>query len=207
MEAVEQLQEKHPHKRFILVPKYEGAFEKVPDGVTLGFPNGYSAEKGFDIASADVWRNVDNPIHILGGATNKQYDAIQKLTGPNLCGDPPANVVGADWNGPFKMAYHKSWTPNGWKNSVSTPRETVRESLRNIREYLDAKGLWHGKDLEGLYGPAVREPDDPVYAVSGGDIRSLEDLEGAVVEEYDAGTYAFESDTARKLLEYRGDLV
>ena len=65
--------------------------------------------------------------------------------------------------------------------------------------------MWPSTEPRDIYGEAVMEPDDAVYA-AGGDIKTREDLETAVVEEYDTGTYAFESETEQAWIECREGL-
>ena len=47
-------------------------------------------------------------IHLLGASPPKQYAVIEAFTQPTLIGDPPADIVGLDWNGAQKVAYYAS---------------------------------------------------------------------------------------------------
>jgi len=207
MELVDDLLEEHPHRRLIVPPKCEEAFDVLDDTVTLGFANGYSSESGFDVADARRWWRHDAPIHILGGSVDRQVATIDSLTGPTLAELPPAEVVGLDSNTYFRMAHWEYWTPDGWKDSYVSPRKTVRRSLENVREYLEDRGLWPGREWSELFGEAVRKPDDLVHIDTGGSIRSQSVLEDSIVEEYpDLGVVAFDSEKGRRFVEYREGL-
>ena len=151
---------------------------------------------------------------------------IQQLTQPTLTGDPPADIVGLDWNGPHKVAYNgESWSRNGWQRADQLSiRSTVRRSLREMRAYWTDRGVWPTTPtLRDRYGPAVREPNNPVWAATGGDIYEPDallgpdewetrvdydddetsPLEHAIVVSYDDGrTLAYRSQTERDHVEY-----
>jgi hypothetical protein len=207
-EIAQELLEEHPYKEIIVVPKSEQAFEPLSDDLTLGVPVGYS-----DIQAEDLgWhRYRGRDAHLLGGAPDKAYDAIQKLTQPNLNGDSPANVVGLDWNGFHKVAFlGEYWSSEGWKPADHLSiRETVRNSLQEIKGYWQEKGVWPDTEPCELYGSAVEEPDELIFMDRGGDpIGGQEELEHAYVQEYeDYGKLAFESDHRRKHWEYFEDLT
>jgi hypothetical protein len=139
----------------------------------------------------------------------EQYDAITKLTQPNLVDDDPANIVGLDWNGPHKVAYKgEYWTPNGWQPADHLSiRETVEQSLKEIKAFWESKDLWPTEEPRDIYGPAVKQPDYPIYANSGEAMRTHEDFETAVIGEYEEGTYAFKSESAKKWVEHRDVLT
>jgi len=158
---VEELQSDHAYKTFIVVPKCRDAFDALSEDIILGVPTGYSEIDPDDLG----WRNYrGRDVHLFGGSPDKAYNAIQKLTQPNLAGDPPANVRGLDWNGFFRPALSEPgeyWTPNGWKKDslASSTRETVRESLREVKAFWQENGVWPDTEPRDLYGPAVEEPD------------------------------------------------
>lgn len=172
------------------------------DDIVLGFANGYSDIQAQDLGYS-VFRGRD--VHLLGSSPVKQYDAIEKLTQPNLNGDPPANVVGVDWNGPHKVAYKgEYWSRNGWQTADHLSiRETVRESLKEVKAFWQDQDLWMDTTPLEIEGLPVEHPDDPVYTVSGSDIETREDLEKSHVINRDGRTLAFESNTAKKFFEYR----
>lgn len=206
-ETIDDLAEKHPYRRFIVVPKCDAAFEVLdPESTTLGYPNGKSSVQGEDIGPAK-FRDWDT--HILGGNPHDAYEAIEKLTQPTIDGRPPANVVGYDTNLPLRMAYWEYWTPDGWKdNGCMSPRETARRSYREIKEYLQEKDVWPEVEPAEIYGRAVEEPDELLWMDDGGDpIGSREQLESAFVDEYEEyGKLAFRSESQKKFIEYREGL-
>lgn len=119
-QIVQELNQEYPFKEFVVVPKTGDAFNILSNTVTLGVPNGYSE---IDIEDLEFRRFRGRDIHILGGAPDKQYRVIEDLTQPNLSGDPPANVVGVDWNGPHKVAYKgEYWSrTSGYQISSFSP--------------------------------------------------------------------------------------
>ena len=204
-DAVGKLRDDHPHKTFVVVPKCEETFDILDEDIVLGYANGYSDVQAEDLG-LHHYRGCN--VHVLGSSPKKQYEVIQQLTQPNLRNDPPANIVGVDGNGIHKAAYFgEYWSRNGWKPADHLSiRETVEKSLKEIKAFWQDKDLWPETEPIELYGAPSEEPDDPVYAVSGKDINSLEKLEKAYVEEYDGRTFAFESGTAKRFLEYREGL-
>ena len=62
--------------------------------------------------------------------------------------DPPADIVGVDWNGLHRGAqFGEFWTADGWDDSgrdadYVTVRKTVRHSLARVREFWRAHGIW-----------------------------------------------------------------
>lgn len=200
--AIELLEE-HPQKRMVIVPKAEDIFDAISDDVILGVPIGYS-----DIHADDLgWQNYrGRDVHILGAAPDKAWNSIQKLTQPNLTGDPPADVKGLDWNGLQKVAYlGEYWTPNGWKRADELSiRETVRKGLEEVKAFWESKGVWPETEPVELYGPPVLEPDDLIFMDQGGDpIPDRESLEDAWVEEYRGyGKLAFSDEHYKKQVEY-----
>lgn len=67
------------------------------------------------------WRG--RRIHILGGSPPKQLEAIRQLTRPTLSADPPADIVGVDWNGLHRGAqFGEFWKAHGiWPET--TPQD------------------------------------------------------------------------------------
>jgi len=111
-ELTEQLRDAYPQKRYVAVPKCRDAFDVLDDEVVLGYPIGYSDLQADDIADVDAWRG--RPVHVLGGSPPTQYEAIMDLTQPTLSGEPPADIVGMDWNGFQKGAYlGEYWSDEG----------------------------------------------------------------------------------------------
>lgn len=208
--VVSELAGEHPHKEFIVVPKADDVVPALSGDLTLGVPVGYS-----DIHADDLgWYHFrGHDVHILGGTPDTQYDAIQKLTQPTLDDRDPANIKGVDWNGFFRPAFARPgeyWTPTGWNPDYgSTTRETVKQSLKHVKEFWQSKGLWPDTEPREIYGDAVEEPDDSIWIDAGGDpITTQGELEHAYLEDYDEyGTLAFSSETAKNWFEYRARLL
>jgi hypothetical protein len=128
-----------------------------------------------------------------------------------LNGDEPADIVGLDWNGFHGVVYlGESRSSGGWKRADHLSiRETVRDSLQEIKAFWQSKGVWPDPEPRPLYGPAVQEPDELIFMDRGGDpIGDREDLEHAFVEEYEEyGKLAFETEHRKKHWEYYEDLT
>ena len=203
-----EILEEHPEKTVVAVPKCEEAFNTFSESITLGVPIGYS-----DIHAEDLgWNHYrGKDVHLLGGSPDKAYGAIQKLTQPNLAGDPPANVVGLDYNGFHKVAYlGEYWSSDGWKPADHLSiRDTVRKSLEEAKKYWQEKGVWPETEPREIYGSAVEEPDELIFMDKGGDpIGEKENLEHAYVEEYEEyGKLAFESESRKKHWEWYENLT
>ena len=206
--VVNQLRDEHPHKEYIVVPKCERAFTLLDDQVTLGYAMGYSDIAADDVSSITDWRG--RKVHLLGASPPKQYSVIQALTQPRITGEPPADIVGLDWNGPHKGALMgEYWSRDGWQPADHLSiRDTVRESLQEMKRYWQDRGVWPETEPIDLYGSAVEDPEDYIYMDAGGNpIRTREELEKAYVEEYERGTWAFESESQKDFIEYREDLT
>lgn len=206
--AAREILEEHRHKQTVVVPKCREAFDILDEDITLGYPNGYSDLKPEDYSTISDWRG--RPIHILGGSPEEQWKEIQKLTQPNLTGDPPADIKGVDWNGFQKIAYlGEYYSTDGWKRADHlTIRETVRKSLEEIKAFWQEKDVWPGTTPRNLYGPAVVMPDSDIFMDTGGNpIQSREDVEAAYVQDYqNHGTLAFASETEKNHWEHYEDL-
>jgi len=199
-----QLQDEYPHRKYVIVPKCHDAFDLLDDDLVLGYPMGYSDIQADDYSTTQDWRG--QRVHLLGASPTKQYDVIEKLTQPTLISDPPADIVGLDWNGIHKGAYlGEYWTPNGWQPADHLSiRTTVRRSLRETKQFWQEKDVWPETEPIDLFGPAVLEPNKPVYAVNGGDIETREQLEDAIVTDYEEkGTLAYRNETEQAFLEWR----
>jgi len=190
----------------IIAPKCREAFDRLTDepAVTLGFAMGSSEIHALDFTDPIDWRGQD--VHLLGASPPKQFEIIQKLTQPTISGDPPANIVGADWNGIQKVAYKgETWTRDGWtRTDHLSIRESVRRGLREIKAYWQERGIWPDSTPTEEHRPAVQHPDDQVFVGSGEQIRTREALEDAVIVEYGSGhTLAYESEAERDYVEHR----
>ena len=196
-----------PDHEIVVVPKHRDALEILHDDLVLGYPMGYSDIHATDFSDPVEWRG--RKVHLLGASPHRQYDVIEQLTQPTLSNDPPADIVGLDWNGVQKVAYlGEYWTPDGWHRADHLSiRDTVRTSLGEIKRFWQDRGVWPDTEPIDLYGPAVREPDDPVFAANGADIVSREELEDAIVVEYDDYTLAYRSEMERKHVEYSEGLL
>jgi len=207
-QTISELKEEYPYKELIAVPKCHEAFDIFSEDVTLGYPLGFSDLDPEDYSSISNWRG--RRVHILGGAPDKQYRAIQNLTGPVLNGDAPADIAGCDWNGAHKIAYFgEYWSRDGWKPADQLSiRETVRKSLEEIKAFWQDKDVWPKTEPVELYGEPTEEPDELLWMDDGDDpIGSLEELEKSYVSEYEEkGNIAFRSEIEKKFIEYREDL-
>ena len=192
-----------PRTEYVIVPKCPEAFEIIDEEFVLGYAMGYSDVQADDISEISDWRG--RRVHLLGASPPKQWAMIQRLTQPTLTGDPPANIIGVDWNGPAKIAYlGEYWSRDGWKPADHLSiRETVTQSLREMRRFWEEKGVWPTETPIEEIGTAVKKPDDHVFAGSGKDTRTKEALEEALVVEYEDGqTLAFENESERSHFEY-----
>lgn len=146
--------------------------EYLDEDIVLGLPNG-SSEITVDDLGYSPFRGRD--VHVMGGAPDTQYDAIDKLTCNTLADLEPANVVGVDWNGYWgpMVHYGEYWTRDGYQDGTGmTLREMMAETAAEIRRYWDAHDLFPETMPEHLSGPAVKCPDYPVYANSGEAMRT-----------------------------------
>ncbi|ESP86868.1 hypothetical protein K933_17332 [Candidatus Halobonum tyrrellensis G22] len=146
VDAIRELEASFPDSEFIVVPKCREAIDAVPDDIVLGYSRGYADTLACDFSDPVDWRG--RCVHILGGSPPKQLDVIDQLTRPTLTGDPPAEIVGLDWNGVHRGAqFGEFWTADGWDDSgrdadhVSV-RDTVRYGLGHVRSFWQAHGVW-----------------------------------------------------------------
>lgn len=202
-ETADMLVSEWPDHEIVVVPKHRAALEILDEDLVLGYAMGYSDIHATDFSDPVDWRG--RRVHLLGASPHRQYDVIEELTQPTLSNDPPADIVGLDWNGVQKVAYiGEHWTPDGWQCADHLSiRETVRKSLQEIKRFWEDCGVWPDTEPIDRYGPAVRDPDEPLYAVNATDITSREQLEAAIVAEYEKyGTLAFQTETERAWFEY-----
>jgi hypothetical protein len=203
-----ELADDFPTPELVIVPKCREAIKIIDDQFVLGYAMGYSDVQAQDFSDVSDWRG--RRIHLLGASPPKQFATIQRLTQPTLSGEPPADIVGLDWNGPQRVAYlGEYWSADGWQRADHlSVRTTVRRSLREMRAFWQKRGVWPAETPIEHIGPPVREPDDPVFAASGEAIREREALENAVIVDYENGaTLAYRSGTERAHVEYRAGLI
>lgn len=204
-EVARELLEDDSYKEIVVVPKCSEAFSTLSESVTLGYPNGYSDLEPGDYSRVSDWRG--RRVHILGGASDTQYEVVQELTQPNLRDDAPADIAGVDWNGFSKIAYlGEYWSRDGWQEADHLSiRETVQKSLDEIKRFWQDKGVWPETEPVELYGEPVEKPDELIWMDRGGDpISTQEELEEAYVGEYEErGKVAFRSEVEKKFTEYR----
>ena len=123
----------------IVVPKSPGGVNAIPENLVLGYSRGYADRLAHEFSDPADWRG--RRVHILGGSPPKRLDAIRQLTRSMLSADPPADIVGLDWNGLHRGAqFGEFWTADGWDDSGCdaghvTVRKTVRHSLAHVREF------------------------------------------------------------------------
>lgn len=201
--CIEILEEK-PHKNLIITPKCREAFQILNQEITLGYPNGYSELKPSDYSQPSDWRGRN--IHILGSSPQKQYKIIQKLTQPTLTNEPPANITSMDWNGVHLGALKgQYWHPDKWQDADHlTIRETVRNSLQEIKGYWEDLDLWPETTPREFIGPATQTPTDYVSATTGDQIESLDELEDSIIARHENyGDLAFSNSAEKKFFEHR----
>ncbi|WP_435180977.1 DUF6610 family protein [Halorussus sp. AFM4] len=192
----------------IVVPKCREAIEALDQDIVLGYAMGYSDIHATDFSDVAEWRG--RRVHLLGASPPKQWKVIQQLTQPTISGDPPADIVGADWNGIQKIAYKgEYWTRDGWESADRfSIRETVQKGLQEIKKFWQERGVWPEENLVDEYDPAVMEPDELIFADNGSHITQQETLEDTIVVEYECEkTGAYSSEIQRKFIEYREGLT
>ena len=144
--AAREIQGSYPESDLVIVPKCRAAIHAIPDDLVVGYSRGYADRLAHEFSEPSDWRG--RRVHILGGSPPKQLDVIKQLTRPTLTGDPPADIVGLDWNGLHRGAqFGEFWTANGWDDSGRdaehmTIRKTVRCSHAKVREFWQARGVW-----------------------------------------------------------------
>ena len=163
-ETIDDLRPTYPNTQFVAVPKCAAAFDIFADDVVLGYPNGYSTVDPTEYSTPRDWRG--RSVHLLGGNPHRQHSILQTLTQPTLSRDPPADIRGVDGNGVLKAAWFgEYWTADGYQRADHLSiRETVDRSLLEIKGFWQSHGVWPESTPLEEYGPAVLEPDDPVYA-------------------------------------------
>ena len=232
VDAARELKSDYPDATIIIVPKCREAIDIVAnadipgESLVLGYAMGRSNIKAWHFSDIANWRG--HRVHLLGASPTKQWRVIQELTQPNLTADPPADIIGLDWNGPQGIAYKgESWSRDGWQDAdFLTIRGTVRRSLREMRAFWEERGVWpaEGKTPIERLEPAVKEPDDPIWAANGGDLSDPDPLgspdewaelvdyadedgpypiEQAIIVTYEGGrTLAYRTQTERDYVEY-----
>jgi hypothetical protein len=146
VQTIRDLQASFPDAEFVIVPKCREAIEAIPADIVLGYSRGYADLLAHEFSDPVDWRG--RRVHILGGSPPKQLAVIDQLTQPTLTGDPPADIVGLDWNGLHRGAqFGEFWTEHGWDDSGRdyahvTVRKTVRHGLGHVRDFWQAQGVW-----------------------------------------------------------------
>ena len=144
--AALEIQGSYPESDLVIVPKCRSAIHAIPDDLVVGYSRGYADRLAHEFSEPRDWRG--RRVHILGGSPPKQLNVIMQLTRPTLTEDPPADIVGLDWNGLYRGAqFGEFWTAGGWDDSGRdaehmTIRKTVRCSLAKVREFWQARGVW-----------------------------------------------------------------
>ncbi|WP_440992361.1 DUF6610 family protein [Haloarchaeobius baliensis] len=193
--AAREIQSSYPQADLVIVPKCRAAIHAVPDDLVLGYSRGYADRLAHEFSDPVDWRG--RRVHILGGSPPKQLNVIDQLTCPTLAGNPPADIVGLDWNGVhFGAQFGEFWTPDGWDDSGRdadhvTVRKTVRHGLARIREFWQVHGVWPEstpkKDGVGLSyrGPSPSDPESAACTECSANVWTTE--RGPYVAEYDTG--------------------
>ncbi|UTF55903.1 DUF6610 family protein [Natronosalvus rutilus] len=195
VDTIRELQESLPETEFIIVPKCQAAIEAIPDDIVLGYSRGYADTLAHEFSDPVDWRG--RRVHILGGSPPKQLEVVEQLTQPTLTGEPPADIVGLDWNGLHRGAqFGEFWTADGWDDSGRdadhvTVRETVRHGLARLKMFWQSQGVWpdsppHANTFEIEYkGPSPTDLDDAACTECGANVWTTR--RGPFVAEYDTG--------------------
>ncbi|WP_425499090.1 DUF6610 family protein [Natronosalvus amylolyticus] len=106
--------------------------------------------------------------------------------------------MGLDWKGVQKAAYSgEHWYLDGWQSADHPSiRDTVRTSLQEIKRFWQEQDVCPDTEPGDPYGPAVLEPDEPVYAGDVGIIGSRVQLEESIVKAYADSTLTYRTDGA-----------
>lgn len=146
VQAARNLQASYPDAEIVIAPKCREAINAIPDDIVLGYSRGAADLLAHEFSDPIDWRG--RRVHILGGSPPTQLAAIDQLTRPTLTDDPPADIVGLDWNGVHLGAqFGEFWTPEGWDDSGRdadhvTVRTLVRHSLSRIKAFWHTQGMW-----------------------------------------------------------------
>jgi hypothetical protein len=193
--AARKIQASYPDAELVIVPKCRAVIDMIPDDLVLGYSRGYADRLAHDFSEPTDWRG--RRVHILGGSPPKQLDVIEQLTRPTLTGEPPADIVGLDWNGLHRGAqFGEFWTADGWDDSGRdadhvTVRKTVRHSLARLKEFWTSHGIWpdstpQDDSFEIEYeGPAPSDLDGAACTECGANVWTTR--RGPFVAEYDSG--------------------
>ncbi|MCU4744451.1 hypothetical protein OB955_24535 [Halobacteria archaeon AArc-m2/3/4] len=193
--AAREIQASYPEAELIVVPKSQAVIDAIPENLVLGYSRGYVDRLAHKFSDPADWRR--RRVHILGGSPPKQLDAIRQLTRPTLTDEPPADIVGVDWNGLHRGAqFGEFWTAKGWDDSGRdadhvTVRKTVRHSLARVREFWRIHGIWpetapqdEGLDIE-YEGPSPADLEQAACTECGTNVWRTR--RGPYVAEYDTG--------------------
>jgi hypothetical protein len=206
--ATDEINSKYDDVEPVVVAKSLNTLNAIEQDTVVGYPNGYADITADDFSDPRDWRS--RRVHVLGGSPVSQKHVIDQLTQPTLGDRPPADIVGLDTNCFLKIAYKgEYWTPDGWQPADHLSiRKTVARSLQEAKQFWQDHGVWPQTPPIDEYGPAVTEPDTPVFLDNGGNpIQSREELESAVIGEYGGRTLAFQTEAGKRFTEYRADLI
>ena len=193
--AAREIRASYPEAELIIVPKSRAVIDAIPEDLVLGYSRGYADRLAHEFSDPADWRG--RRVHILGGSPPKQLDAIRQLTRPTLTDEPPADIVGVDWNGLHRGAqFGEFWTADGWDDSGRdadhvTVRKTVRHSLARVREFWKFHGIWpestpqdEGAHIE-YEGPTPADLEHAACTECGTNVWRTR--RGPYVAEYDTG--------------------
>ena len=190
-----EIQASYPDAELVIVPKCREVIDTIPNDLVLGYSRGYADRLAHEFSEPADWRG--RRIHILGGSPPKQWDVIEQLTRPTLTDDPPADIVGLDWNGLHRGAqFGEFWTADGWDDSGRdadhvTVRKTVRHSLSRLKSFWQSHGVWpdstpQDSSVEIEYeGPSPTDLDKAACSECGANVWTTR--RGPYVAEYDTG--------------------
>lgn len=193
--AAREIRGSYPEADLVIVPKCRAAIHAIPEDLVVGYSRGYADRLADEFSEPTDWRG--RRVHILSGSPHKQLEVIDQLTRPTLTDDPPADIVGLDWNGLHRGAqFGEFWTPNGWDDSGRdadhmTVRKTMRHGLAWVREFWQGHGVWPESTLQedGLElaycGPSPSDVESSACTECGANVWTTE--QGPYVSEYDTG--------------------
>jgi hypothetical protein len=184
--AAREIQASYPEAELIVVPKSREVIDVIPENLVLGYSRGYANRLAHEFSDPADWRG--RRVHILGGSPPKQLDAIRQLTRPTLTDEPPADIVGVDWNGLHRGAqFGEFWTADGWDDSGRdadhvTVRKTVRHSLARVWPETTPQDKGLSVEYEG---PSPADLEDAACTECGANVWRTR--HGPYLAEYDTG--------------------
>ena len=160
VDTMRELQGSLPETEFIIVPKCRASIEAIPDDIVLGNSRGYADTLAHEFSDPIDWRG--RRVQILGGSPSKQLEVVEQLTQPTLTGDPPATIVGLDWNGLHRGAqFGGSGRPTAGTTAVATPT-TSRSGRQSGIASAGLKKFWQAMASGPIRHSRGTGPNSPI---------------------------------------------